>query len=36
VTDIFECNNFKFDTYNKELLGQRLFLRINGDDEFPF
>jgi hypothetical protein len=36
VTDIFECNNFKFDTYNKKLLGQRLFLRINGDDEFPF
>ena len=36
VTDIFECNNFKFDTYNKELLGQRLLLRINEDDEFPF
>jgi tetratricopeptide (TPR) repeat protein len=36
VTDIFECNNFKFDTYNKELLGQRLFLSINGGDEFPF
>ena len=36
VTDIFECNNFKFDTYNKELLGQRLFLHINGDNEFPF
>ncbi len=36
VTDIFECNNFKFDTYNKELLGQRLFLRINENDEFPF
>jgi hypothetical protein len=36
VTDIFECNNFKFDTYNKELLGERLSLRINEDDEFPF
>ena len=36
VTDIFECNNFKLDTYSKELLGQRLFLNINGDDEFPF
>ena len=36
VTDIFECNNFKFDTYNKELLGERLSLRINKDDEFPF
>jgi tetratricopeptide (TPR) repeat protein len=36
VTDIFECNDFKFDTYNKKLLGQRLMLRINGDDEFPF
>ncbi len=36
VTDIFECNSFKFDTYNKELLGQRLFLSINGDDGFPF
>ena len=35
VTDIFECNNFKFDTYNKELLGQRLFLHIN-EDEMPF
>ena len=36
VTDIFECNSFKFDTYNKEFLGQRLFLSINGDDGFPF
>jgi hypothetical protein len=36
VTDIFECNNFKFDTYNKELLGQRLYLHIKEDDEFPF
>lgn len=36
VTDIFECNSFKFDTYNKELLGQRLFLSIYGDDGFPF
>jgi hypothetical protein len=36
VTDIFECNNFKFDTYNKELLGERLSLRINENDEFPF
>jgi hypothetical protein len=36
VTDIFECNDFKFDTYNKKFLGQRLMLRINGDDEFPF
>ena len=36
VTDIYECNNFKFDTYNKELLGERLSLRINEDDELPF
>jgi hypothetical protein len=35
VTDIFECNNFKFDTYNKQLLGERLSLRINEDD-MPF
>ena len=36
VIDIFECNNFKFDTYNKEFLGQRLFMHIKEDDEFPF
>ena len=36
VTDIFECNNFKFDTYDREHLGERLFLRINKDDDIRF
>lgn len=36
VTDIFECNNFTFESYNKEHLGKRLFLNIIEDSEFPF
>ena len=36
VSDIFECNNFKFESYNKEHLGKRLFLNIIEDSGFPF
>jgi tetratricopeptide (TPR) repeat protein len=36
VVDIFECNHFEFDTYNKEHLGQRLYLNIIEDNDFPF
>ena len=32
VTDIFECNYFSYNSYNKEFLGQRLSLRIEDDD----
>ncbi len=36
VTDIFECQNFEFDSCNKEQLGERLFLNIKEDDDYPF
>lgn len=35
VTDIFECHNFVFESYNKEHLGKRIYLNIQ-DNEFPF
>ena len=35
VSDIFECNNFVFESFNKEHLGKRIYLNIE-DNEFPF
>jgi hypothetical protein len=37
VIDIFECNNFAYESYNKEYLGKRIPLKIKEyDDDLPF
>jgi tetratricopeptide (TPR) repeat protein len=45
VKDIYECNNFKYDTFNKDLLGKRISLdcseykwnnNLGLDDDMPF
>jgi len=36
VSDIFECNMFKYNTYNKEYLKNRITLKNDDDSEMPF
>lgn len=36
VSDIFECNQFEYETFDKTYLGKKIALNMNGDSEYPF
>jgi predicted aldo/keto reductase-like oxidoreductase len=36
VSDIFECNQFEYETFDKTYLGKKISLNMNGDSEYPF